>query len=80
MTSRQLLKDPRVIFSGYRIPHPMDYRMELRVQTNSSHYSPSEALESAIRDLIAETAILEERFVQQVDQFRPPNQDTAGYL
>eukprot|EP00124_Ichthyophonus_hoferi_P005995 Ihof_evm1s1105 gene=Ihof_evmTU1s1105 len=58
----QLVKDPHVIFSGYRMPHPMEYRMELRVQTDSANYSPVDALEQAIRDLVAECTHLGDGF------------------
>lgn len=58
---RQLLKDPKVIFTGYKIPHPLQHEFVLRIQT-SPDYSPQEALMNAIKDLISEIALLEERF------------------
>ena len=57
----QLLKDPHVLFAGYRNPHPLEHRILLRVQTDSNT-TPAEALDSAITDLIAELSLLEERF------------------
>lgn len=59
--SRQLLKDPKVLFAGYKIPHPLQHEFVLRIQTTSD-YSPQEALMNAIKDLISEIALLEERF------------------
>lgn len=57
------MKDPNVIFSGYRMPHPLENRLELRVQTDSEgNYTPEEALDTAIKDLIAECTFLEERY------------------
>ena len=57
----QLLKDPNVIFAGYRIPHPLEHKFQLRVQTTPD-YSPQEAFTKAITDLISEVSLIEERF------------------
>ena len=59
--SRQLLKDPQVIFAGYKIPHPLEHKFVLRIQTTPD-YSPQEAFTNAITDLISEVSLLEERF------------------
>jgi DNA-directed RNA polymerase subunit L len=58
---RQLLKDPQVLFAGYKVPHPLTHEFVLRVQTTPD-YSPQEALMNAITDLISELSLLEERF------------------
>jgi len=58
---RQLLKDPQVIFAGYKIPHPLEHKFVLRIQTTPD-YSPQEAFTNAITDLISEVSLLEERF------------------
>ncbi len=57
----QLLKDPQVIFAGYKCPHPLEHKFVLRVQTTSD-YTPQEALRNAITDLLSEMSLLEERF------------------
>lgn len=57
----QLLKDPQVLFGGYKIPHPLEAKFVLRIQTTSD-YSPQEALTNAITDLISEFSLMEERF------------------
>ncbi len=61
---RQLLKDPQVLFAGYKIPHPLESKFVLRIQTTSD-YSPQEAFTNAITDLISEVSLLEERFKVQ---------------
>lgn len=61
MTS-QLLKDPRVLFAGYKQPHPLEHKFELRVQTKSSEYTPQDALTNSVTDLLAELSLFEERF------------------
>lgn len=59
--SRQLLKDPQVLFAGYKVPHPLEHKIIIRVQTTPD-YSPQEAFTNAITDLISELSLLEERF------------------
>lgn len=58
---RQLLKDPQVLFAGYKVPHPLEHKIIIRVQTTPD-YSPQEAFTNAITDLISELSLLEERF------------------
>ena len=58
---RQLLKDPQVLFAGYKVPHPLESKFVLRIQTTPD-YSPQEAFTNAITDLISEVSLLEERF------------------
>nr|XP_054543466.1 DNA-directed RNA polymerase II subunit RPB11-a-like isoform X1 [Pan troglodytes] len=57
----QLLKDPQVLFAGYKVPHPLERKIIIRVQTTPD-YSPQEAFTNAIADLISELSLLEERF------------------
>lgn len=59
--SSQLLKDPNVLFAGYKVPHPLEHKFVLRIQTTSD-YSPQDALMHAITDLISELSLFEERF------------------
>ncbi|XP_063962275.1 DNA-directed RNA polymerase II subunit RPB11-a-like [Lytechinus pictus] len=61
MLRAQLLKDPQVLFAGYKVPHPLEHKFILRVQTTPD-YSPQEAFTNAITDLISEISLLEERF------------------
>lgn len=65
MIRMQLLKDPNVLFAGYKIPHPLEHKFILRVQTTPD-YAPQEAFTNAITDLISELSLLEERFKEAV--------------
>ncbi|XP_057372718.1 DNA-directed RNA polymerase II subunit RPB11-like isoform X2 [Daphnia carinata] len=65
----QLLKDPNVLFAGYKQPHPLEHKFILRIQTSPS-YSPQDALMNAITDLISELSLLEERFRDAVREKR----------
>ncbi|XP_067932514.1 DNA-directed RNA polymerase II subunit RPB11-a-like [Watersipora subatra] len=66
----QLLKDPQVLFAGYKNPHPLEFKIVIRVQTSSADYPPHEALTNAITDLISEISLLEERFKETVREKR----------
>lgn len=57
----QLLKDPHVLFAGYKQPHPLEHKIIIRVQTTAD-YTPQDAMRNAIMDLISELSLLEERF------------------
>ncbi|XP_023232149.1 DNA-directed RNA polymerase II subunit RPB11-a isoform X1 [Centruroides sculpturatus] len=61
MIRAQLMKDPNVLFAGYKVPHPLEHKFLLRLQTTPD-YSPQEAFTNAITDLISELSLLEERF------------------
>ena len=61
----QLLRDPQVLFAGYKVPHPLEHKFVLRVQTTPD-YSPQEALSNAITDLISEITALENRFREAI--------------
>ncbi|EEC46978.1 predicted protein [Phaeodactylum tricornutum CCAP 1055/1] len=74
----QLLRDPGVRFAGYIHPHPLINYMELKVQTNSSHTSPTEVLSNAIEDLGSETDHLLKEVQNAMENWRKENQDVLG--
>ncbi|XP_055591065.1 DNA-directed RNA polymerase II subunit RPB11 [Uranotaenia lowii] len=61
MIRQQLLKDPNVLFAGYKLPHPLEHKFVIRIQTTSES-SPQEAFMNAITDLLSELSLFEERF------------------
>jgi len=63
--NRQLLKDPGVVFAGYKVPHPLEHKFIIRVQTTSD-YQPQEAIMNAISDLGAELSLLKEKFIVSI--------------
>ncbi|XP_012235724.1 DNA-directed RNA polymerase II subunit RPB11-like isoform X1 [Linepithema humile] len=63
----QLLKDPQVLFAGYKVPHPLEHKFVIRIQTTSD-YTPQEAFMHAITDLIAELSLFEERFKEAIKE------------
>lgn len=69
MLRAQLLRDPLVIFAGYKVPHPLEHKCVLRVQTGAD-YTPIAAVKNAITDLISELSLMEERFGEMLHNFR----------
>ncbi|OWA50788.1 putative DNA-directed RNA polymerase II subunit RPB11-a [Hypsibius exemplaris] len=64
MIRAQLIKDPNVVFAGYKVPHPLENKFILRIQTTAD-YAPTEALNNAITDLLSELAFTEEQFREE---------------
>ncbi|KAH6711228.1 DNA-directed RNA polymerase [Leptodontidium sp. 2 PMI_412] len=61
-----LLKDPHVIFAGYKIPHPLFAKFELRVQTDGT-ISPKEALVNCCKALVGDMEILSREFTKEYE-------------
>ena len=55
-----LCKNSNVKFAGYKIPHPLENKMIVRVQTNDSS-TPQEALIKSINDIIGEFSDIEQQ-------------------
>mmetsp|Transcript_19642 Transcript_19642/g.75373 ORF Transcript_19642/g.75373 Transcript_19642/m.75373 type:complete len:123 (-) Transcript_19642:34-402(-) len=72
----QLLRDPKVVFAGYKIPHPLENRLIVKVQTTEDS-SPVDAMAGAIRDLHKELVSISEKFKREVFARRGP--DAATY-
>ncbi|KAH7715161.1 DNA-directed RNA polymerase II subunit RPB11-a [Aphelenchoides avenae] len=69
LLKHQLLRDPQVLFAGYRNPHPLENKILLRIQT-TPETTPADALQNAITDLLAELSLFEERFRDAVKERR----------
>jgi DNA-directed RNA polymerase II subunit RPB11 len=63
----QLHRDPNVLFAAYRMPHPLEHNIALKIQT-TDHSSPMGALNTAIKDLICELNILEDRMTDELER------------
>lgn len=50
-----------MLFAGYKVPHPLEHRIVIRVQTTPT-VTPLEVFASAIKDLISEISNIEEQF------------------
>eukprot|EP00747_Dinoflagellata_sp_TGD_P164032 gnl/TRDRNA2_/TRDRNA2_183417_c0_seq1.p1 gnl/TRDRNA2_/TRDRNA2_183417_c0~~gnl/TRDRNA2_/TRDRNA2_183417_c0_seq1.p1 ORF type:complete len:207 (+),score=31.57 gnl/TRDRNA2_/TRDRNA2_183417_c0_seq1:140-760(+) len=50
----ELLRNDAVMFAGYKVPHPLDHMIELRIQTMGEKSSPEQAIRRAVRNLRTE--------------------------
>ena len=53
MANRQILRDDRVLFGGYKVPHPLEYHVLVKIQTNSSS-TPFMTMQQALDDVKSE--------------------------
>ncbi|KAL1520438.1 hypothetical protein AB1Y20_022020 [Prymnesium parvum] len=70
MLRMQLLEDDEVIFSGYRVPHPLEPAIQLKVQTRSEQVTPVQAVQAGVQALIGELDVLRDRFDSSLAQKR----------
>jgi DNA-directed RNA polymerase II subunit RPB11 len=59
---RQLHQDPQVTFAGYKIPHPLEYQMLVKVQTRDASKLPVHAVKDALTQLTEEVDSMRDQF------------------
>ncbi|WVN85300.1 uncharacterized protein L203_100445 [Cryptococcus depauperatus CBS 7841] len=64
MLRAQLLLDPTVMFAGYKVPHPLENDIVLKIQTDERS-NPADALKRACHLLIRQTMHIKTQFQQQ---------------
>lgn len=64
----ELHKDKDVTFAGYKIPHPLEYVLLVKVSTNGVK-SPIEAGKDAIMSLKYQIADLNQQFTSELSKF-----------
>ena len=64
LTIRQLLLDPTVLFAGYKVPHPLENKIELRIQCDERS-NPTKALKQACLLLIGQAKAVKQQFQEQ---------------
>ena len=55
------------MFASYKVSHPLEHKLVIRIQT-TAEYSPYKAFMNAIRDLLAEFSLFEERFKNAIKE------------
>ena len=60
----RLIKMPTILFSAYKVPHPLFAKFELRVQTDGD-ISPKDAVIRACGELIQELQRLDQEFTKE---------------
>eukprot|EP00877_Chromochloris_zofingiensis_P000912 jgi/Chrzof1/10821/Cz05g13120.t1 len=76
MIRMQLHSDKEVIFAGYRIPHPLESKMVVRIQTTGK--DPTQAMQHAISDLRSEITELREKFTKEAARIQPQPMDMGA--
>ena len=61
-----LMKDANVDFCGYSVPHPLEDKMNVRVQTRNPDYSAVDALKTGLRNLKAICEAVKTEFTDKV--------------
>ena len=62
----RLLRSEHVLFSAYKVAHPLVVEFELRVQTDGE-IAPREAVVQACRDLVQDLGQLSREFTKEVE-------------
>ncbi|KAG2378655.1 hypothetical protein C9374_008294 [Naegleria lovaniensis] len=66
----RLHEDRRVLFAGYKIPHPLEHHIEIKIQTTEDS-EPREALMESIASLIRSYNQMKRDFLQSVKEINP---------
>lgn len=72
MIKMQLLRDEKVRFAGYRKPHPLEHKIEIRISTNGE-ITPLESFKNAINSLFMDLELCDNRFRQNLSMFKNTN-------
>ena len=67
----QLLREEKVLFAGYKVPHPLDYKVHVKIQTTPDT-TPVKAATTALTDLVSELNWFESKFAEQVSKKSNP--------
>ncbi|KAH7665594.1 DNA-directed RNA polymerase protein [Dioscorea alata] len=70
----QLHRDPNVLFAGYKLPHPLQYKIIVRIHTTNQS-SPSQAYNQAISDLDKELEHLKKVFEEEKSRYEVKPRD-----
>ncbi|CAG8440703.1 10415_t:CDS:2 [Funneliformis caledonium] len=65
----KLLQEPQVIFAGYKVPHPLEHNVIIRVQT-TNETKPEAMVAKALNDLITEVGYLRTKFMEDLGRAR----------
>jgi DNA-directed RNA polymerase II subunit RPB11 len=57
---------PQILFSAYKVPHPLFADFELRVQTDGT-MTPKDAVVKACKDIVQDLGTLSREFTKEVE-------------
>ena len=64
-----LQKQKTTLFAAYKVPHPLEHNIQLKLQTVQD-FPPRSALVSALETTISEWNTLDKNFIMAVENFR----------
>lgn len=70
---RQLMLDTRVMFAGYKVPHPLEHNFIIKIQAQPG-VRPEDCLNDAMTQLLGELRSMRSKFETEVVRFRTMNQ------
>lgn len=66
---RQLLEDKEVHFAGYRVPHPLEPAIQVKVQTRTDNPGPVDAVHNALNKLTNELSTFSKKFEESLQKY-----------
>ncbi|KAE8258661.1 hypothetical protein A4X13_0g1535 [Tilletia indica] len=79
MIRHAVLNQPSVLFAGYKVPHPLEPRTLVRIQTDGTK-TPIQALRDACQTLVASLSNLQHSWAEEVRMLRPAGAMTGGMV
>jgi DNA-directed RNA polymerase II subunit RPB11 len=80
LLTQKLLDEDRVLFAGYRIHHPMDDWIYVRVNVSDDIQRPADLVQQTIQTLTQEIDILSDQFAKAVKGFmKGADSGRSGY-
>lgn len=73
----RLLQHPQVLFAAYRMPHPLEYFVELRVQT-TSRATPIDVMRETIQSLMVEYGNIRSALDSETYRLNTTTGESAG--
>mmetsp|Transcript_9198 Transcript_9198/g.21339 ORF Transcript_9198/g.21339 Transcript_9198/m.21339 type:complete len:125 (-) Transcript_9198:305-679(-) len=74
MLRMQLLDEEQVLFAGYRVPHPLEPAIQLKIQTRSDKPGPTKVVHAAIENLESELQTMRHSFKDSLSRYSASQQ------
>eukprot|EP00478_Filoreta_tenera_P005820 GABV01007189.1.p1 GENE.GABV01007189.1~~GABV01007189.1.p1 ORF type:complete len:101 (+),score=25.79 GABV01007189.1:70-372(+) len=64
----KLLRDERVIFAGYKVPHPLKYDLIIKLRTTKDH-NPVDVMKENLEDIQGQLSKFQSKFGEAMRQW-----------
>ena len=78
LVTNSLLEDQRVLFAGYRMPHPLENVLNIKIRTRPD-YKPVNLMHHSIDNLVTEIDTLEKQLKDGIEELRNADDDAMTY-